>query len=107
MTRRSEERRRHERHAVVCPVTVFDGGEEIPVTAASADLSDGGMYLTVPADLRIPVRSRVDLTFCLAREPDRPEVYATSARVVRRVSQGDKLLGLGVRFKRAVRLELS
>jgi len=82
------------------------------VTSGAGNLSDGGVYLSVPADAAPAVGARVDLTFCVPRPDEasagrtgRLEVFAGSARVLRQDDTGDQAFrGVAMRFQRPMQL---
>jgi hypothetical protein len=109
MKSRAKDRRRSGRHALVCPVTLYGPGEAAPVTTDGGDVSDGGVYVSVPASMAPAVGARVDVTFCVPRPARGLEVFAASARVVRRGAAGENenVSGVAMEFKRPLGLALA
>lgn len=108
MKTHAKERRRSRRHVLICPVTLFGPGDGLPVTTAEGNLSDGGVYLSVPANAVPAVGARVDLTFCVPRGAEGLEVVATGGAIVRRDTAEDRpVQGVAVRFKQPIDLALA
>jgi len=109
MTRHeSQDNRRHKRYSLACPVTLYSGDGEVPPTIASGDLSDGGVYMSVPVSRAPEVDRKVDLTFCVPRESSRVDCFSVTATVVRQdVMPGEALSGVALQFKRPISLKLS
>ena len=109
MKSRAKDRRRFGRHALVCPVTLYGPGEAAPVTTDEGNVSDGGVYVSVPASLAPAVGARVDVTFCVPRPAQELEVFAASARVVRRgaESENENVSGVAMQFKQPLDLALA
>ena len=109
MTRyESQDNRRHKRHKLACPVTLYSAADDIPATTAAGDLSDGGVFMSVPVSQAPDVDSKVDLTFCVPRKSSRVECFSVTATVVRQeVMPNDALSGVALQFKRPISLKLS
>ena len=108
MTRyESQDNRRHKRYRLACPVTLYSATSDVPPTIASGDLSDGGVYMSVPVSQVPDVDSKVDLTFCLPREPSGVDCFSVAATVVRQdVIADEALSGVALQFKRPISLKL-
>lgn len=112
MKTRRKERRRYTRHALTCPVTLYDDRDEMPLMIAMGNLSDGGMYLAVPAQAAPKGHTRkwpanVDLTFCVPRSPEKLDVFSIRACVTRcETTRDDSVCGIGMRFKKPIDLSL-
>jgi c-di-GMP-binding flagellar brake protein YcgR len=80
-----EDRRSAQRAAAAWPVQVeVPGGE--PVRGRVADVSASGLRITIPSTIALGVEVRLMIT--LPGSPDRIEVVAVDARVVRRDEDG-------------------
>ena len=109
MTRyESQDNRRHKRYRLACPVTLYLAAGDIPPTIASGDLSDGGVYMSVPVSQAPDIDSKVDLTFCVPRESSGVDCFSVTATVVRQdVMPDEALSGVALQFKRPISLKLS
>jgi len=109
MTRyESQDNRRHKRHRLACPVTLHSASDDVPATTAAGDVSDGGVFMTVPVSQAPDVDSKVDLTFCVPRKSSGVECFSVTATVVRQdVMPGDAVSGVALQFKKPIALRLS
>ena len=82
-----KERRQHQRSAVSLTAELTPAGStSLPMTATSANISPGGLYLLAADNVRVKVGDDVDL--CLTVSPDAGRIdpratLAARARVVR------------------------
>ena len=109
MTRyNSQDNRRHKRHRLAYPVTLYSAADDVPATTAAGDLSDGGVFMAVPVSQAPDVDSKVDLTFCVPRKSTRVDCFSVAATVMRQdVMPNAALSGVALQFKRPISLELS
>ena len=104
----SQDNRRHKRHRLACPVTLYSGAGDDPATTATGDLSDGGVFMAIPVSQAPDVDSKVDLTFCVPRKSSRVDCFSATATVVRQdVMANEALSGVALQFKRPISLKLS
>jgi len=108
MTRyESHDNRRHKRYRLACPVTLYSVSGGVPPTIASGDLSDGGVYMSIPVSQAPDIDSKVDLTFCIPRESRGVDCFSVAATVVRQdVTSDEALSGVALQFKRPISLKL-
>ena len=103
----SHDNRRHKRHKLAYPVTLYQAADDVPATTAAGDLSDGGIFMTLPNSQAPDVDSSVDLTFSVPRTSSRVECFSVAATVVRRAAMPNEALsGVAMQFKRPVALRL-
>ena len=107
MENNSDERRRHKRHKMVCPITLFGRGGQVLVKAATTDLSHGGTYVTVARDV-IEDMEHVNVAFSIPRTTGHPmEGFASNARVLRREPMDDEIhVGLALQFTQHMHLPI-
>jgi len=103
----SNERRRHRRHKLVCPITLFGRDGQLLASASTADLSHGGMYLTVAPD-SIGQADSLNVAFSIPDTADRSmEGFAASAKVIRQEpSEDTDRIGLALQFTRQMHLPI-
>ena len=107
MKSKRKEHRQHARHRLACPVTLFSPRQEFPVTSGIANVSDGGLYVRVPASAAQEMGPKVSISFCVPRRNGLPEVFAARADILRRDSDDhDQDCGLALRFRQALELNL-
>ena len=105
MKTRLQDRRNGRRQDLVCPVTLYGPGEQIPITVDHGNICDEGLYVAMPAEAVPAVNATVDLTFCVPRASRRLDVFATRACVIRHQADHDTgLWGVAMRFKHALDL---
>ena len=105
MKSKSQECRKHARHRLSCPVTLFDPRDELAVTTGIGNLSEGGVYVRVPASQTPSLASKVSLSFCIARKSGIPDVFAIQAKVLRHEpTRNQQLCGVALQFHEAVEL---
>lgn len=103
----SHDNRRYKRHKLAYPVTLYQSADDVPATTAAGDLSDGGIFMSVPVSHAPDVNSKVDLTFSIPRKSSRVDCFSVTAKVVRRDAVGDEALsGVAMQFAGPVALEL-
>ena len=87
MTWAQQERRRHKRQPLACPISLTaDDGQEL-AKARTLNISDGGTLLPVPSDAAPPDGARVRVSFSVPRQTANTymlEDFACGASVVRR-----------------------
>ena len=104
----SHENRRHKRNKLSCPVTIFSETGEFPTTTASADVSDGGIYMSIPVSKAPGLASEVEITFSVPRDAFGIDCFSVAASVVRRESQANRAMsGVAMKFKSPLPLQLS
>lgn len=104
----THDNRRHKRHTLACPVTLYSAAGDVPPTIVSGDLSDGGVYMSVPVSQAPDIDSKVDLTFCVPREPSGVDCFSVAATVVRQDAMPNEALsGVAFQFKSPISLNLS
>ena len=107
MKSKRKEHRKHARHRLDCPVTLFSPHQEFPVTSGISNVSDGGLYVRLPASAAHGMGSKVAVSFCVPRRNRLPEVVAARADVLRRETDGrDDNCGLALRFRQPLALNL-
>ncbi len=107
MKSKRKEHRKHARHRLDCPVTLFSPHQEFPVTSGISNVSDGGLYVRVPASAIQGMGSKVSVSFCVPRRNRLPEVIAARADILRRDSDDhDQDCGLALRFRQELALNL-
>jgi len=100
MENNPNERRRHRRHKLECPITLFGRAGQVLVKAATTDLSHGGTYVTVARDT-IDDEENVNVAFSIPRtaQEHRMEGFASNAKVIRREPKDDGVhVGLAMQF---------
>ena len=108
MERNSDERRRHKRHKMVCPTTLFGRAGQVLVKASTTDLSLGGMYLTVAPDAVDDVEN-VNVAFSIPRTgtDHRMEGFAANAKVLRQEPTDNGVhVGLALQFTQQMHLPI-
>ena len=110
MASERQERRQHSRLKAGCPVSVFTRSGELVAKGRSLDISDGGAYVSVPAEAIDRIQGRVNLTFSIPRSTENTymlEDFACQADVLR--SQplvDDNLAGVAMAFAHPIHLIL-
>jgi len=107
MKSKPKEHRKHARHRLDCPVTLFSPNQEFPVTSGIGNVSDGGLYVRVPASATQGMGSKVSVSFCVPRRNGLPDVVAARADILRR-EKDDRAedCGLALRFRQPLALNL-
>ena len=106
MKSKSQECRKHARHRLACPVTLFGPREDFAVTTGIGNLSEGGVYVRVPASQAPSLASKVSLSFCVARKSGIPDVFAIEAKVLRHEPTRDqKVCGVAMQFHEPLPLQ--
>ena len=105
-----QERRRHNRLKLECPVSFFTRNGQAAAKGKSLDISDGGTFVSLPAKHADRLKGRVNLTFSIPRSTENTymlEDFACQADVLRRQPLVDKsLAGVAVAFTRPMDLGL-
>lgn len=103
----SQDSRRHKRHALACPVTLYTVSDDVPATTAFGDVSDGGVFMAVPVSHAPDVDSKVELTFCVPRKSSRVDCFSVAATVVRSDATPDcGVSKIAMQFKTPISLKL-
>ncbi len=108
MESNSEERRRHKRHKMVCPITLFGRGGQVLVKAATTDLSQGGTYVSVAQDIVDDVEN-VNVAFSIPNTAadHQMEGFASNAKVLRQEPTDDGVhVGLALQFTHQMHLPI-
>lgn len=110
MASERQERRRHSRLKAACPVSVFTRSGELVAKGRSLDISDGGAYVSVPAEAIDRIKGRVNLTFAVPRSTENTymmEDFACQADILRQQPLVDKnLAGVAIAFTDPIDLGL-
>lgn len=102
------ERRRHRRHKLACPITLFGRGGQVLVKASTTDLSHGGTYLTVAQDIVDDVEN-INVAFSIPQTAadHKMEGFASNAKVLRREPTDDGVhVGLALQFTQQMHLPI-
>ncbi|MDP7288703.1 MAG: PilZ domain-containing protein [Phycisphaerae bacterium] len=103
----SYDNRRHSRKKLACPVTFFSASECLGATRVSGDVSDGGMFVAVPAGRAPHVDSEVRVAFSIPRRSGRISCFSSAATVMRTAEPGGRaIVGVGLKFDRSLSLAL-
>ncbi len=109
MPYRGEERRRHKRHALPCPVWLLSD-DGATVTGKSINISDGGVLVTLSQPSPPVDGSWVGINLCVPRATPNTymlEEFTTRARVIRRqVIPDGAMAAVGLEFARPLELVL-
>ena len=108
MENNSDERRKHRRHKLVCPITLFGRGGQVLVKAGTTDLSRGGTYVTVAQDIVDDVEN-VNVAFSIPHTgtDHQMEGFASNAKVLRREPTDDGVhIGLALQFTEQMHLPI-
>ena len=110
MTDQRQQRRQHNRVKVESPVTFFTRSGEVAAKGKSVDLSDGGIFVSVPVEEAGKIRGTVNLTFSIPRSTENTymlEDFACQADVLRQQPLVDKnLAGVAIAFTNPMDLGL-
>ncbi|MDP7162645.1 MAG: PilZ domain-containing protein [Phycisphaerae bacterium] len=110
MASATRERRRHRRHDLVCPITLFGWGGKVLAKSQITDISDSGARLTVPVDVLHRLEKTVNVAFSVpgqATSNNQLEGFASNARIVRHEPMVDEdLAGVALQFARPMQLGL-
>jgi len=110
MASATRERRRHRRHDLVCPITLFGRGGEVLAKGQTTDISDSGARLAVPVDILHRLEKTVNVAFSVPGEAtsnSQLEGFASNARIVRHEPMVDEdLAGVALQFARPMQLGL-
>ena len=93
-----------------CPVSVFTRSGEFVAKGRSLDISDGGAYVSVPAEAIDRIQGRVNLTFSIPRSTENTymlEDFACQADILRQQPLVDEsLAGVAIAFTTPMNLGL-
>ena len=92
MARRASERRRHKRLELKCPITMAAAAGEPIGRSRTANISDGGALVYLPAGELPACGSEVDLAISVPRRTANTymlEEFASRAKVLRHQPPGD------------------
>ena len=110
MSAQRQERRRHKRLKLACPVSFLTRGGRLLAKGKSVDLSDGGTFVSVSPAQAKKLNGRVTLTLSVPRSTENTfmlEDFACRAEVVRRQSgSGKRAAGIAIAFTRPLDLAL-
>jgi hypothetical protein len=105
-----QERRRHKRLKLECPVSFFTRGGKVVTKGRSLDISDGGTFVSVPVEAIDKIQGRLNLTFSIPRSTENTymlEDFASQANVLRRQPLVDEnLAGVAMTFANPIHLAL-
>ncbi|MCE5276668.1 MAG: PilZ domain-containing protein [Planctomycetaceae bacterium] len=110
MTQQAKERRQFTRVAISCPVTIFSRAGTMLGSGRSVDLSDGGTYVAVAAEVAQSLDGAVNLAFSVPRSTQNTfmlEEFACHAKLIRCQDGGsDDRAGVALQFARPLNLGL-
>jgi len=110
MAVQGQERRRHKRLKLGCPVSFFTRGGKVVTKGKSSDISDGGTFVSVPVEAIDRLQGRLNLTFSIPRSTENTymlEDFACQADVLRRQPLVDEnLVGVAMAFANPIHLTL-
>lgn len=110
MTGQRQQRRQHNRVKVECPVTFFTRSGEAAAKGKSVDLSNGGIFVSVPVEEAGDIRGTVNLTFSVPRSTENTymlEDFACQADILRSQALVDEnSTGVAVAFTKPLDLDL-
>ena len=110
MSDQDSERRRHRRLRMSFPVSFFDRSGTVIVKGDSIDLSDSGIFVSVPVESMEKLDNKVNLTFSVSRSDNGGfmlEDFACQADVVRQQPLTDPTFaGVAMSFERVLDLAL-
>ena len=103
------ERRKHPRKDLQCPVTLAGQGNQVIARTRSLNISDGGLFMTVPGEATLEVGTVLHVQFALPRSTPNTfmlEPFACDGRVVRRQPAGKGNVGAALQFSRPLDLQM-
>lgn len=111
MTRPTEERRAHERWNLACPVTIVQAGGSFYASGKTLNVSDGGAFVTVPAEDWPDAAEETELTIRLSVPRSTPNTYLledfhANARVVRTRPANGEDFAVALEFIQPIPLNL-
>lgn len=110
MAKRPLDRRRHLRRPLACQIILFDDGTDPPLRTHTLNVSDGGVYLSVPTR-NVPEQGRqMSLKLLVPRSTPNTymlEEFNAPAKIVRHDMLLDNTqVGVAVQFLQQVNLAL-
>jgi len=105
-----EERRKHKRFRIGCPIRFFDRGGKEFTQGKTADISDGGVFAPVPIRFMAEIGQDVNVTISVPRSTPNTymlEDFASQAKVIRHMAMQDsEHVGLALQFERPLDLAI-
>jgi len=110
MVRNTPERRSSTRYALACPVRIRTRDGKVLAETRAQNISDGGMFVSLPADRLPECKGSVDLDVSVPRFTPNTymlEQFSCHAQVVRHQSEGNgHVTGAGLQFEPDLNLRL-
>jgi len=101
------DRRKHKRYPLECPVTLLAGNGEVLGQSRTANVSDGGLFVAVPAGRLPPAGVPLSLRLAVPRTTPNTrmlEHVSVEGTVVRYQRLADDRMGMGLEFAKALEL---